>query len=400
MPGIDEFPELTPKYKVVIQGVTPQEDVTSLITSVKYEDNAWIADIIELEVNLSPNLEVDPGVLIGKEFGPLLDSKLFAEGNFIDLYMGYGNDLVFMQRCRIQKWLPDFPEGDQPKLTIKAFGLESELSSEVSDSDKEYKSFSKLSGSQMVERLIQWLAKRLGIGIIAEVESTAGVKTQALEKGKNPMDLIQELCKQYGFDFYIDYDLDRASYVAHFHPRRVQTGPKYVFWYNHGDVTTLLSFNPSFTTSDTITDMEVVAWDKKKEQPIRYRITKKEKGVDVKVVPGLSADDMKIEDAIGNAAETKYSASGEMVVTINTSFTSLDQVKAFAEAQMKSAGENMITAKGRIIGAEVIRSKQTHLIKGVGTRLSGDYMFDIVRHTMDPEGGYITEFDCRKVMTG
>lgn len=393
-----EGAELTPNFRVTVEGTSLQEDVTSLIKSVKYEDNAWIADVIELEVNLAPNLELDPGKTVGKEYGPLLDSKIFAEGNFIDLYMGYGNDLVFMQRCRVQKWLPDFPEADQPRLTVKAFGLESELSSEMSDDDKTYRSFSKMTGSQIVERLIQWLSKKLGVGIIAEVESTAGTKTMALEKGKSPMDIIQELCKHYGYDFYIDYDMDRSSFVAHFHPRKTQAGAKYVFWYNHGDDTTLLSFSPQFGTSDTITDMEVVAWDKKREQPIRYRVTKKEKGVEVKVVPGLSADEMQITDPMGSAAETRFSASGEMVVTVHTSFSSLDQVKAFAEAQMKSAGENMVTAKGKIIGAEVIRSKQTHVIKGVGTRLTGDYMFDIVRHSIDPEGGFMTEFDCRKAM--
>lgn len=393
-----EFAELTPAYKITTNGQDINEDVTDLVTGVRFEDNSYIADIVEFDVNLTPDLEADPGTMRGKVYGPVLDSKLFAEGNYIDLFIGYGKDLIFMQRCRIQKWMPNFPEGDKPTLTIKAFGLETELSGEIEEKDKQYRSFKGVPYSTMIERLVQWLAAKIGVGIQVDIEPTSGNHDAAIQKGKTPMDFIRRLANLTGYDFYIEYDQDRQSFVAHFHPRRTQSDIQYEFWYNKGEETTLLSFVPHFAAGDQLTSLEVVSWDKKGNKPIRYLIEKTEKGVDVKVVPGQGVDDLLIEDELQNAAAVRYTSFGGLKRTIPTKLDTLGAVKKFAEAEFESGSNNMVTATGKTIGAEVIRAKQSHMIKGVGTRLSGEYLFDIVKHRIGGDG-FTTEFNCRKMLS-
>jgi len=393
-----EYAELTPAYKITTNGADLQEDITSLVEKVVYEDNSYIADMIEFDVIMSPDLEADPGAAGGREYGPVLDSKLFAEGNYLDLFMGYGNDLLFMQRCRIQKWLPNFPENDKPTLKIKAFGLETELSAEMEEKDKQYRTFSGVPYSTMVERIVQWLSAKIGVPIQTDIDPTSGNQSAVMAKGKTPMDFIRRISNLTGYDFYIIYDQDLKSFVSHFHPRRPNAGDQFIFEYNTGDDSTLLSFQPQFASGDALTSLEVVSWDRKTNKVIRHAVEKTDKGLDVKVLPGLSADDLLIQDEMTNASVIRYTSFGPLKRTVSTQLTTLDAVKKFAEAEFENAGNNMVTGKGKILGAEVIKAKESHIIKGVGTRLSGEYLFDIVRHTIGGDG-YTTEFDCRKILS-
>jgi hypothetical protein len=392
-----EYSELTPAYRITTNGADVQEDVTALVERVTFEDNSFIADMIEIDVILAPDLDADPGAAVSRQYGPLLDSKLFAEGNYVSLFMGYGNDLIFMQRCRIQKWLPKFPESDKPTLKIKAFGVETELSTEMDEDNKQYRSFSGVPYSTMVERIIQWLSQKTGTPILTDIEPTSGNQTAAMAKGKTPMDFIKRLSNLTGYDFYIEYDQDRQAFVAHWHPRRPNQDQQFELIYNQGEDTTLLSFDPQFATGDGLTSLEVISWDRKTNKVIRYSVEKTDKGVDVKVLPGMSVDDLQIQDEVTSASEVIYTSFGDLRKTITTNLTTLDAVKKFAEAEFENASNNMVTGKGRIIGSEVIRAKQKHILKGIGTRLSGEYLFDIVRHTIGSDG-YMTEFDCRKLL--
>ena len=75
---------LAPAYKLVVAGTTLREDVTRHVLALAYEEGADLAPEASITV-ANPRMRV-------------LDAKVLAEGNAVELWIGYGKRLVGVGR--------------------------------------------------------------------------------------------------------------------------------------------------------------------------------------------------------------------------------------------------------------------------------------------------------------
>lgn len=124
------FADVLPRFRLNISGLTVDgteevhPGVEQLITGIVWEEDIEGASMLTIDVAIPDKQE------LGKptEAGLSVDSKVFSEGNVVDVFIGYGDELTFMGRAEIVKWLPTFPESGFPTLQLKAFDARHRMS--------------------------------------------------------------------------------------------------------------------------------------------------------------------------------------------------------------------------------------------------------------------------------
>lgn len=383
---------LAPNFMLKSSGVKLEEDVTDLVLGVEYEDNDELADLIQ--------------VTIDNSLLTLTDSKVFAEGNYLDLWMGYGNDLEYMGRGIIHRWMPVFPENDKPSFTVKAYGIESLFNIEIPEEKSQLRIFLNQRHSQIIEKLCQCLftdenVKKVfpmaSFSVKFDIEDTGAPVDDAIIQGETVWQYILKTARLIGYAFYIEYSIEDDAFIVHFHKTKAKQKEVFTFEYFNGDDSTLLSFEPEFSTQDIATTVEVVSWDRRENRPIITTMKKTEKGVDVRI--DRAGKNTTIEKAITSGSKVRVTAFGtSRLIDPKTAFDNEFHVRKYAEKLFREIEENFITGKGKTVGVETLRAKQVHILKGIGERLSGKYYFNSVRHIMKPDNIYYCEFNCRKVL--
>jgi phage protein D len=117
--------ELSPSFDIFIEGKDASaanplfEVIRPLISSVTYEEDEEMAALFTLSIINQPDIKLGLGSKI--DWRAVLDCKAFAEGNAVDLFMGYAGIKTYMGRVEIIKWMPDFPSSGPTEFTIKGY---------------------------------------------------------------------------------------------------------------------------------------------------------------------------------------------------------------------------------------------------------------------------------------
>ena len=124
------FADVVPRFRLNISGLTADgteelhPGIEQLIQGIVWEEDIDGASMLTIDIAIPDKQE------IGKptESGLSVDSKVFSEGNVVEVFIGYGDELTFMGRAEIVKWLPTFPESGFPTLQLKAFDARHRMS--------------------------------------------------------------------------------------------------------------------------------------------------------------------------------------------------------------------------------------------------------------------------------
>ena len=364
------FEKLAPNFHIKLADQDLPADIAANVLSVEFEDNAFKTDMAKVVIR---NAELK-----------LSNHNLFAEGNPLDIWMGYGNNLSYMGRLEIISPGDSFPRDDYPTLTITGYDAMHRMMDNSVD-----EVYEKIQDS----RIIKKIAQKYNFVTAGSRESTITETQEPVirtQNQKSDFTFVKEIADELGFEFFVEFDLQIKKNVLYFREPRDRKTRKFEFGYNDGDRTTLLDFFPKISTRGQKTIVEVRYYDKNKKE-VSAEITR----LNSRSIPKQS--DLGFETK--NGAETREQAFGESREVISDKpFSNEISARKFAEKWFKELLESYVQGDGHVIGLETLRAKQVHRFKGIGERLSGDYYFTMVRHVMTADKFYECGFHARKVI--
>lgn len=401
-----DFGDNAPAFDLTINGKRVSDGVRAVIESAEYESADGMADVLRVQL---VNVPDDQGRF------PLSDSRLFAPGNEVSLFGGYGVGLKHIGRGIIRKVRNNFPQGGTPDMEVIAYTKDAVMSDTAPESLKEKKKkgngmknskagrrFKDFKYSDAVE------IRAADYGFELDVDPTPDAAHDFIQRaGMSDFEFITGLANLTGYYFWVDGDED-GIWTLHFKdPEQLKQSDiqdkEYTFKYNDGDFSSLFSFEPELAIQSTITKLLVESKDPLTGQVIEAKIDE-EDGGDEGPEPIATGDELSPK---GNELGLEWKSASSVKVFIedfsfdvraNRRFKSAAELAAWAVQWFRRNKENFILSTGISIGVESLRARQVHTIAGVGLALDGKYQFTRVKHIFSPGGGYTCNFSCRKIV--
>ena len=418
MADVDRY---APTFALFVEDTVISSDVTDDVVEVLAESDVDLASKIEVTVKNTSSI--------------YSDSTLFAPGNQIEVWMGYGDALGYVMRGEIIRHLPSFPKtGSIPTLKIVAHDLSHRMAREElrvkaakgtvqkKVKGKPGKESGRVWGSKL-EEVITEICEKYDIKAIVDPALAKVGEAFVQKKGTSDVAVIRALANLYGAEFFVEYDPTGRVYgtddsgeilkiqtpgtwVAHFRkPLTKPEGKVYEFVYSEGDDGTLLSFDPEYGLPDAIS--EVCAWvfDRKAREWVQITTEETKAGKSPKFSAGTFDPKKKNSppggevEALDSMTRLKIAASGHSIEVLTRKFRNVGDATAFVDSWLQRYKDAFVIGKGELPGVEPLKAGQIHKLGGIGKRLSGDYYFAKVAHKWTPGDGFGTEFSARKVIT-
>lgn len=406
--------ELAPNFNIIISGRDTSEAtelfaaVRPLIASVTFEDDQEMSSMFELQVINQP--ETSPGQPVN--WNAVVDSKAFAEGNSVDLYMGYGPRLDFVDRIEIVKWLPIFPEEGPGSFTIKGYDGRHQMMNQNAPkkSTKKRKTYYKNSPD---EHIVKKIAEKYGYAVDADqtevkkkaVKGKSGkvqhvFRTRAQAPEMTDWAFLQKLAAINRFDLWVSWSQRKQQWVVNFKKRKDAGSAGYKFTYN-GEDGSLISAEPDFSIQDQPTDVEVLYYDRKKRSVERTIITESKTGEDVKLSGSrVGPGQLQAKKTLSPGARVRFTAFGQTIQAFtDRPFKSAKEATNFVQNWLRERESEFVVMQGKVVGVPSLRSRQIHQLAGLGARLDGFYRFSNVKHIQQPDQVYVCEFIASKVLS-
>jgi len=412
--GAMERDPYAPTYEIIVRGgqgaqpVVINDQLKQYITEITFEDNAEQFDHLTIVLENQIDQQGGGGVL------SIVDSMLFAEGHILEVQMGWGKTLFTVGAATIVKKTPSFPENGNPTLVIEAYDPLYKMARSSPRGGAVYKNTSPT-------LIVREIGQRSGFGVdglgpdnapAIEVMPPLGLTQSYTQKrGVNDYTFLSKLANIYGREIYARYDSSNGKYNLFFRKPALEAQKEvFTFVYNEGDISytnTLLSFEPTLDAYDQATDFEI------------YLIKDGEKsGTKFDFIDKLTiAEQAKLKEeqqrrftggnlATGGKQDPNFDGVSVGFKAFGRSFRfpqhkrfkneaeAVKEIEAFIQRQR----ENFITGTGKLIGLEVLQSRQVHKLEGITAQFSGKYFFTKVTHIMNKTNGYECEFSCRKLI--
>ena len=364
------------RYLIKVEGTKLKDDITQYVDNVVYEEGEDVASKIELDV-------LNPGFRF-------CDQKVFAEGNAVDLWLGYvAHKLHFQNRGIIMKPNPGFPRSGIPRMKVVAHGAERKLMT----ADPKGKTFKKLTDSEIFEKVVKE-------GDIQPFTiATKGPKTRTRKKGVSNWKFIQRLARINGYEISVRYDPIAGLYMGYFGPPEdeEEQADKFKLIYGTGDPdSTLVEFWPDFSLPSQETRVEVAYTDPKTRKTHRLIVEIDDKKAEKTLFVGGQKDTIK--KPVKNGPSVLFTVFGQSEEVIaDRVFRTPADAKRFAAAWFARREKEFIFGRGVASpGIPSLRRRQVHEFKLPGPRLSGDWIITSVRQMMGQGQFYETEFTATK----
>jgi phage protein D len=396
-----------PNFELLIRGgkgaqpFAVTEEIKQCIAEVIYEDNSDQLDRLTLRLENQVDSRGERAVL------SILDSKLFAEGHIVELQMGYGNNLHSIGAGVVVKATPEFPEDGYPTVTVEAYDPLYLASRNRPVGGVSYKGTRDSQVAEIIGMRNAFDVQSTDSTGLASIERTELVVDRVQNKGDSDYEFLKKIADSNGFNIFSKWDAERKLFVLYFRSPALSAQKEVMtFVYNDGEVpyvSSLVSFSPTMNAYDVATDYEVFFLKDKKVGGSRIRFSKQ---LDAQTQAELKelnerrfgAKTFSSKPSDGDGVQVAFKAFGASYqFPPYKRFATEAQAQAAIEEFIKRQKENFVTARGVIVGNEIIQSSQVHNLQGVG-QLSGKYYFTQVIHRMSRDGPYRTEFACRKVI--
>ncbi len=380
-----------PRYAIEVEGTKLKEDVTRFVSSVTFTETENQSARIAFHV-INDNFR-------------FLDSKVFAEGNSIDLWMGYaGKPLHFMARGTIVRPNPNFPREGIPTMSVVAHDASRRLMN--SGENDKGRTYGRMRDSEIAESLYG------EVGIAPFTYQTKGLQTRVRKRGNSRWQFLLRLAKLHNFVVFVKYDATVGTHVGFFGPPDVEDQPtKHTFSYGTGEAdATLLEFHPDLSIPSQSTNVQVVWTDPKTRKTHRLSVEARRNaektkftadsfGPRVSSVVGRNSKSTPLRESIKSGTGVTLTVFGQSEeVVVGRAFKDAKEAKRFVAAWFARREAEFAFGNGTIVGSPDVRRGQTHAFKGLGNRLSGDWQLTSVTHRISGGTLYETNFSARKVV--
>lgn len=247
--------------------------------------------------------------------------------------------------------------------------------------------------------VVEEIAKSSHYKMEADVDPTPESPKNFVHKvGLKDYDFVQGLSNITGFIFWVDAD-KTGRWTLHFKDPATlkEQEVERTFYYNQGDLSSLLSFKPELLIRDLETKVKVQAKDNKTGKLIEFEVEE-----DSNQAPDIKAQGTMTDKINGNyttASDIKlFIGDFSFDIVGNRNFKDAQEAQAWARQWFRRNREQFILASGETIGIEDLMARQVHTLKGLGQGYDGKYYFTKVKHVYSENDGYICDFAVRKMV--
>jgi phage protein D len=375
-----------PGFRVVVGGKELRQIETDVV-SVSYTDKNNEIDSVELTVN---NWDPD-GLGPGRGWWKYSDANTLDPWQDVELWMGYyraGNDeLRRMMVGELVRLTPSFTAGGPATLTVRGLGILNRF--RTSQISKDY--FQK-KDSWIFRDIVQTVAQQTRQSIAnldLVVDDDEIGRTMANETEIKHLTIKQEYALNFLFQRSraIRYELavdvsqlqpgGRRTVTLHYRPANTVMRPTYILEWGKS----LISFQPSFATSNQVSEVVVRCWNREQKKKFEGHAT---------------LADLQAEGIIDPAADLKANTgpqSKRTEVVTDQVVQSDAEATQLAKSRLRVIAQSVVSGKGRTIGVPDLRQGTKLQMKGLG-RFDGFYVVEQTTHTIG-DGGYTTDFTAR-----
>lgn len=333
-----------------------------------------------------------------------MGEAILAPGNTVVVLVGYGYNLVALQRFTIVAEDGNYPDGGVPTVTIRGYSAEHGLGQFTGE--RIFK------GPAKASDVVKAIADEFGLAydddtIVATDDFDDGwVKP----KGTSDLEFLQQLAVQadYGPPM-VRYDADKGADVVYFRPTTVDPATQITLVYNPFDAGadlpsgTLRSFQPSIDLSGVPTKVQIVGWDAVKQEAVVVIMELTDEGQETQILTGSSASQAgyKIKSASGmvlQQLETGSDPAKEKGDSFHLpQLTTTDQAVAFGRAWLTTRNRAAMTGRATVLGDQSLWIGQVHDFQGLAETHNGLWEVTGCRHVLD-SSGYTVELDVARVL--
>lgn len=445
-----EGDDLAPMFRLEVNDAPLNYDINRLVTSIEYESAVDMADMLKLNID-------NPG-LIDDEFPDWTAHKAFQPGNEVSVYMGYGSvdrRENFVGRVIWAKHLPNFPQEGMPQLQVNGYDISFKMMDNegplvsagkntkpttkrpVELADDQGQVFQSILHSEVVQRIADMY------GLATDIDPTTKRDHMIIKKGRKHFELIKGLANLNNKDFWIDWDISTRKWTLHWKDKSRRQEAMYILRYGAdidrnnqlkaNTANTLLSVEPEYGLRETVSTATILIFDGKNQRWVSAIEIEDASGPDPIFKPGGGASQRAavaqrpkpkkpgetssrpkkearattlkrqarnvIDEALDNATSFRIAAGGISIDVLppGMRFKDPEEAGRYLLRWFQAKQDNFITVRGRTVGIETLRARQVHTLRGMGSRLDGDYYFTRVSHQINGES-YFCEFNANKVI--
>jgi uncharacterized protein len=372
-----------PYFEIQVRGNPMPRNVVRDVIEVTYEDSIDKVDSFTLTVN---NWDADQQRVkyLGMPEKPKPKSdeeqfaKLFEPGNELALSMGYQSNLRLMMSGVITTVEPSFPESKAPTMVVRGLNVLDRFRQKQYTWRWPADSKTSVRDSEIALELAQppdEKNSKPGLGIEVRIDKNAKDAEPAepyiFMNNQYPIVFLMERARKRGYSIFIGQEKDNK--FLYFGPSQALRNITYKLEWGKS----LVSFKPTLTTTNQVSEVTVCGWDRKTKQRIEEKVT-------VDQVPGLNDDLKQFAKTVGR----------KEVITDRPVHTK-EAAQKLARDLLTGQLKEMVEATGVTVGLPDLRAGRSVDIEKVGYRLSGRYFLAETSHVFN-EQGYRTTFKARR----
>ncbi|MBW2121336.1 MAG: phage late control D family protein [Deltaproteobacteria bacterium] len=352
-----------PSFRILLGGTELRHGVTADVLSVTVVDNADRADSFSFTVR--DHLPEPDRLFPGGERLQWMDSRIFDEGNRVEIYMGYADDLVSMMVGEITAVNPSFPASGQPTLRVQGYSLYHRL-----QRTRLRKPFKATTDSGIVRQIATQM------NLEPMVDETEVEYPLVSPKGETCASFLRQRAER------ICYEVVVKRETLYFQRPRYLENPSPGLTLEWGR--SLIHFSPRLPTFNAPTEVTV-----------RGSQTSQGRGKEP-LVGTARAGDERVKMGTETGQQIARSVFGDHHLLVEDhNITTSQEANEVARARLETQAMNFITGSGSCIGNPRLRARMVLALKGLGKRFSGNYYVTAATHTIDG-GGYRTDFQVKR----
>jgi phage protein D len=326
---------------VLVNGAELDPKLRNLIVEVRVRDTLLLPDSALVRIGDPKGDNVDSHPLqIGKD----LEIKAAATGDRTTTSIFKGQ-IVALE--------PEF-SADGVMIVVRALDKGHKLQRQ-----RKVRTFQQMSASDMVSKIAS------ENGLSARATSTSVVHEFFQQSAETEWDFVARLARAHDYRFYVE------DTTLHFRPVTAQGAAAVLTWQEN-----LVTFRPRVSGVQQVNTMNVRSWDPKAKKSISG---------------SASSPTTTSRPGVQRSSVAKDLGAGTTVVADRVATTN-GEANAIAKSELAGRADAYVEAEGVAFGTPTMKAGCTVQIKGVGQKLSGDYVLSSTTHVYRGKTGYMTNF--------
>lgn len=290
------------------------------------------------------------------------DDRLFAEGNEVDILMGYPGDLKTVIVGEITGLELEFNVEQTLMLIVRGYDRRHRLLR-----GRKTRSFVQMTDSQIASQVAA------GAGLSAEVVDSQVKLEYVLQHNQTDLEFLLERARLIGYEVLV------VKKTLFFRPAQIARQSALTLS-AQGD---LLEFSPRSTTLGQVGEVEVRGWNPQEKQVITGKAHRAEKFL------GKTGGPQAADKAFGKVSR----------LSVDRPVINRAEAEKIAQGLFNEMALSYIGGEGACEGRPDLRPGLIVDIQGLGKRFSGAYYITATSHEISPALGYQTAFTVRRNAT-